>query len=211
MSRRVAALVLAAGGSTRLGCPKQLVAFQGELLMLRSIRLAHEAGAGPVFVVLGAEFPRMLQALEASIYDPRILINKAWGSGMASSIALGATAAERAGADDLLVLSCDQPTVTAEHLRRLITVSNREHVVASYYWERRGVPALFPEFAFHALQELSGDSGARELLQHEAVLTVSLPGGDFDVDTPADLERLRQFEAERRPTTEQTATPAPRT
>ena len=194
----LAALVLAAGASTRLGQPKQLVTFHGERLLDRAIRIAKEAGASPVFVVLGANYEQMLQALAESPDGPengvRILINKAWRTGMSSSIRLGATAAERLGAEDLLVLGCDQPAVTADHLRELCEASKREHAVASYYWQRRGIPALFPAFAFHALQELSGDNGARELLQDEAVLTVPLPGGEFDVDTPEDLERLRAME-----------------
>lgn len=196
MSRRVAALVLAAGASERLGRPKQLVKYQGECLMDRAIRMAHEAGASPVFVVLGAGYEALLEMLQSNPYEPRILINKGWRRGMSTSIALGATAAERVDADDLLVLTCDQVTVTAEHLRRLIEASHREHVVASHYYERRGVPALFPEFSFHALQELTGDTGARELLQDDAVLTVPLRGGEFDVDTPADLERLQTMEAQ---------------
>lgn len=196
MSQRVAALVLAAGASERLGQPKQLVQYQGERLMDRAIRIAHEAGASPVFVVLGAGYEELLKVLQNNPYEPRILINKAWKRGMSTSIALGAAAAERVDADDLLVLTCDQVTVTAEHLRRLMETSHREHVVASHYYERRGIPALFPVFSFHALQELTGDTGARELLQDDAVLTVPLHGGEFDVDTPADLERLRAMEAE---------------
>ena len=66
--------------------------------------------------------------------------------------------------------------------------------MASYYWQRRGIPALFPAFAFHVLQDLNGDTGARELLQDKAVLTVPLPGGEFDVDTPEDLAQLRALE-----------------
>lgn len=194
MSRRLAALVLAAGSSSRLGEPKQLVEFQGERLIDRAIRIAHEAGASPIFVVLGAEYERMLTALRANPFHPRILINKAWSTGMASSIRLGAAAAERASVEDLLVLSCDQPSVTAEHLVRLSEASKREHVVASYYWNRRGIPALFPEFSFHALQDLRGDAGARELLQDKAVLTVTLAGGEFDVDTPEDLARLHAMD-----------------
>ncbi len=203
VSRRLAAVVLAAGSSSRLGEPKQLVTLHGERLLDRMIRIAHEAGADPVFVVLGAEYQRMVDVLQTNHFAPRILINKAWRGGMASSIALGATAAERAGVEDLLVLSCDQVAVTPEHLRKLVITSNREHVVASYYWERRGIPALFPEFSLHALQDLTGDTGAREILQDEAVLTVPLPGGESDVDTPEDLQRLRRMEAERSPTSEQ--------
>lgn len=190
MSRRLGALVLAAGSSSRLGQPKQLVRYENESLLERAIRVAHEAGADPVFTVLGASYELMLQSLEGNVYEPRILINKAWASGMASSLRLGAAAAERAGVDDLLVLTCDQPAVTPDHLRRLVSVSKREHVVASYYGSRRGIPVLFPEFSFHALQELQGDSGARELLQDDAVLTVSLPGGELDLDTQEDLQAM---------------------
>lgn len=194
MSRRVAALVLAAGGSSRLGQPKQLVRYCGETLVERAVRIATEAGAAPVFVVLGANFQPILDVLHSCSYQPRILINKGWQRGLATSIALGATAAERVDAEDLLVLSCDQVTVTSQHLRMLVQASRREHVVASFYAERRGVPALFPDFSFHALQELTGDHGARDLLKDDAVLTVPLQGGGFDVDTPDDLLRLRLLE-----------------
>ena len=194
MSRRVAALILAAGASSRLGQPKQLVVYRGETLVERAVRVAHEAGASPIFVVLGANFEPILRVLEANTREVRILINKGWKRGMASSIALGASAAERVDADDLLVMTCDQVHVDADHLQQLVRSSKRENVVASFYWERRGIPALFPRFAFPALQELSGDTGARELLQKDSVLIVPLPKGEFDLDTPEDLLRLREGE-----------------
>ena len=202
MSRRVAALILAAGSSSRLGQPKQLVEYQGERLVDRAVRVAHKAGASPIFVVLGSRYEHILAALQDgrgpafSGIEPRFLINKAWASGMGSSIAQGATAAERAGAEDLLILTCDQTAVTPEHLRKLIETSKREHVVASHFQDRRGVPALFPEFAFHALQELTGDHGARDLLHDNAVLTVPLHQGEIDLDTPDDLARLLGLPAE---------------
>ncbi len=109
---------------------------------------------------------------------------------MGHSLALGAVAAERDGADDLLVLTCDQIHVTPEHLRKLVQASRRDHVVASAYANRRGVPALFPCFSFRALQQLRGDRGARDLLQQEDVLAVPLQGGEVDIDTPQDLPAL---------------------
>jgi molybdenum cofactor cytidylyltransferase len=194
MSRHIAAVVLAAGASTRLGQPKQLVRFNGEQLIDRAIRIAHEAGASCIFVVLGCDHERILEAIAPVTYDIRILLNKGWRHGMATSIALGVTAAERMDADEVLVLACDQVMVTPEHLQQLIIASKRERVVASQYQDRGGIPALFPEFAFHALQELTGDHGARDVLQGDSVLTVPLAGGQFDIDTPADLERLRRME-----------------
>lgn len=188
--RRLAALILAAGASTRLGQPKQLLQFEGELLVERAIRVAREAGARTVFVVLGANYPPIFEALSTVEPRVRILLNQAWAEGMGHSLALGAAAAERDGTDDLLVMTCDQILVTPAHLRKLVEVSRRDHVVASTYAEHRGVPALFPSFSFHALQELRGDRGARDLLQQEDVLSVPLAGGDIDIDTPDDLYAL---------------------
>ncbi len=188
--RRLAALVLAAGASTRLGQPKQLLRYDGELLIERAVRVAREAGADPVFVVLGANYQPVFQVLSQLQPAVRVLLNQAWQQGMGNSIALGAAAAERDGADDLLVLTCDQIHVTPEHLRTLVAVSHRDHVVASEYAEHRGVPALFPEFSFHALQELRGDRGARDLLQQEDVLSIPLPLGEVDIDTPEDMDAL---------------------
>ena len=195
-SRRLAALVLAAGSSSRLGQPKQMLRYQGELLLLRAVRLAREAGAEPVFVVLGAGYEPIREALSAVEPPVRILLNRAWERGMSSSLALGAAVAERDGADDLLVLTCDQIAVTTQHLRELVQASHREHVVASYYSGRRGVPALFPEFSFHALQQLDGDRGARDLLQKQDVLSIPLAGGDIDIDTPEDLQHLNGDQTE---------------
>lgn len=192
-TRRIAGLVLAAGASTRLGQPKQLLRLHGELLVERAIRIVREAGADPVFVVLGAGYEPIFEAVSAIMPPPRVLLNRRWQEGMSTSVALGGAAAERDGADDLLVLTCDQIAVTAAHLRALIEASHREHVVASFYRESRGVPALFPEFSFHALQALTGDRGARELLQQADVLSVPFPEGDLDIDTPDDLRRVLEW------------------
>ncbi|GAA3753199.1 nucleotidyltransferase family protein [Terriglobus aquaticus] len=188
--RHLGALILAAGASTRLGQPKQMVRWNGETLVERAVRIAREAGAETVLVVLGAHHEQIFPILQPYQPELRILLNQRWAEGMGTSIALGAAVAERHSVDDLLVLTCDQVAVTAQHLRDLVAASHREHVVASTYAGRRGVPALFPEFSFHALQRLSGDRGARDLLQHEDVVHLPLPGGELDIDTPEDLEQL---------------------
>jgi CTP:molybdopterin cytidylyltransferase MocA len=170
------------------------VEFRGESLIARAIRTARDAGASPVFVVLGANHQQIRAALPAIDNETHILIHEAWASGIASSIAIGVAAAESIGADNLLLLTCDQITVTDLHLKRLVETSHHEHIVASCYLGRRGIPAFFPRFAFASLQRLTGDVGARELLQATTVLNVPLSGGEFDIDTPSDLQQMRDAE-----------------
>ena len=179
-----AAVVLAAGASTRLGEPKQLVVLAGETLLERAVRTARDAGCWPVVVVLGAEAVRIRE--RCALGGATVLVNEAWPEGMASSIRIGVGAL--GGADGVVLMTCDQPAVTAEHLRAL---SASGQVTASAYAGRRGVPAYFPVATFPALLELRGDAGARELLRAAAV--VDLPGGELDVDTAverAEAERL---------------------
>jgi CTP:molybdopterin cytidylyltransferase MocA len=179
-----AAVVLAAGASTRLGEPKQLVVIGGETLLDRAVRAAREAGCSPVVVVLGAEAERIAERCELG--DAVVVVNPEWKEGMASSIHVGVGAV--GGADGVVLMTCDQPAVTAEHL--LVLVASGE-VTASAYAGRQGVPAYFPAAAFAELLELRGDAGARELLRQAP--TVELVGGELDVDTAADraaAERL---------------------
>jgi CTP:molybdopterin cytidylyltransferase MocA len=184
----IAAVVLAAGASTRLGHPKQLVELAGERLLERAVRTAREAGCSPVVVVLGAAYEDILG--RSQLGDAVPVINAEWAEGMASSIrfgvrTLGFVAKDAQGA---VLLACDQPAVTPAHLRALMASGE---VTASAYAERRGVPAYFPASAFAVLMELRGDQGARELL-HDAK-AIDLPSGETDIDTLADVaaaERL---------------------
>ncbi len=199
---KIVAVVLAAGSSSRLGEPKQMVRYRGELLLHRAIRTAAEAGVDAVFTVLGAGadkgLPVLVPAALQSVHPDipiEMLTNEQWRSGMASSVALGVAAAERAGADAVLLMTCDQPLVTVPHLRELIEMSGSQETVASTYAGRRGVPAVFPRGSFAALKALLGDEGARTLLRGLEVRTLVLPGGEMDVDTPADLQQLRELEA----------------
>jgi CTP:molybdopterin cytidylyltransferase MocA len=180
-----AAVVLAAGASTRLGEPKQLVMLGGETLLERAVRVAHEAGCVPVVVVLGAAAE--LVAARCDLGSAVVVVNEAWEEGMASSIRVGIGGV--GGADGVVLMTCDQPAVTAEHLLALMA---GQVTTASAYAGRRGVPAYFPAASFPALMELTGDAGARELLRGAA--TVELVGVELDVDTATDLaEATRLF------------------
>lgn len=187
----IPAIILAAGASQRLGQPKQLVEFEGETLLNRTIGLARVAGAFPVVVVLGAHFAeiRATLPLEEIVLAP----NDEWQTGMASSIRAGlqALADRDAQADAVLLLTCDQPRLTAAHLGAMLAASSQdaERISASRYKGARGTPAIFPRALFAALSNLEGDKGARSLLMDPScdLAEFDFPGGEVDIDTPADL------------------------
>jgi len=191
----VAAILLAAGASRRLGRPKQLLAYGGETLLERAIRLAVEAGAAPVFAVLGAHFERVSVVVSAG---PGVAVfNGEWETGIASSIHAGLHALDGIAPDaaGVLILGCDQPRLTAEHLRALIgafAAQTEPAIVASAYAGVHGVPAVFPRSVFEQLRALRGDRGARALLAEAPYPVIALPfeGGEVDIDRPEDLARL---------------------
>ena len=180
----VAAIILAAGASTRLGTPKQSVHLAAETLLERTARLAHEAGLNPILGVLSPAL--------TSVPTPqgmlRVLNHQA-AEGIASSIRTGieALAAATANPSGAILLACDQPAVTAQHLRELALGANEP--VASSYAGRKGIPAYFPATLFAELLTLRGDQGARPFLQHARA--IPLPGGEQDIDTIEDLEQAR--------------------
>ena len=118
----VAAIILAAGASRRLGRPKQLLEFRGETLLARTIRLAKESGASPVIVVLGAQFENISASIERK--NEIVVRNEEWAQGIATSIHAGMRAmdANAKDASGVLILGCDQPRLTADHLRSLIAL-----------------------------------------------------------------------------------------
>lgn len=194
----VAAIVLAAGASRRLGQPKQLLMLGMETLLERAIRMAAESGATPVFVILGA-YSEQIRAAVPLNQLPQVIpvLNSAWEQGMASSIhtALGALDDRAPQASGALILSCDQPRLTAAHLRALLqafAAQPEPTIVASAYAGVLGIPAVFPREVFADLRVLRGDKGARALLVQPPCPLIQLPfaGGEVDIDEPADLARL---------------------
>lgn len=181
---RVGAVVLAAGASTRLGEPKQLLMLGGETLLKRAVRVAREAGCSPVVVVLGASAASIQAACDLG--DAVIVMNEDWAEGMGSSVRVGVGVFR--DLDACVVTTCDMPAVTAAHLQLLMTTGE---VTASSYAGRPGVPAYFPVSFFPSLMELRGDAGAKGLLR--AARLVELIGGELDIDTVEDLERARKL------------------
>lgn len=184
-----AAIILAAGASTRLGQPKQLALLNGEPLLARTVRIAHEAGCSPVLVILGAEPDRIRAA--CPLLNAHVIINQQWPEGMASSVRAAIAAIQSLpheySPSSAILMTCDQPAVTPAHLRALTA---NGALTASEYASRRGVPAYFPASSFPALAQLTGDSGARELLRDAHA--IPLPQGELDIDTPQALAEARR-------------------
>jgi molybdenum cofactor cytidylyltransferase len=191
----VAAVVLAAGASRRLGRAKQKVEIGGETLLERAVRVAVEAGLEPVIVVVrDEEVGKSLRGCEVGVRDPEvasvlggceILVNPLAEEGMAASIRCGVARAGEIGVSGVVVMACDQVALRAEHLRELCADVDR--VTGSGYAGKVGIPAYFPVEVFGGLMELRGDVGARELLS--GAVAVVDEGLALDVDTEADVLR----------------------
>jgi CTP:molybdopterin cytidylyltransferase MocA len=182
----VTAVVLAAGGSRRLGRPKQLVTIGGEPLVRRVARVAGEVASG-VCVVLGARAGEVAAALDGM--PVRTVINERWEEGVGSSIACGALAVREG--DSLLLTTCDQPHLSTAHLAALLAAHAASGgVVASRYAGTIGVPAIFPPALRGALAALGGDRGAKALIAAHHAAAIDWPEGEWDIDTEADLARL---------------------
>jgi molybdenum cofactor cytidylyltransferase len=189
---RVAVAVLAAGGSSRMGRPKQLLPFRGRSLLRHAAEVALAADCGPVVAVLGAEVERLRPELDNLPIG--VVVNREWELGPGTSVR---TAVDAVGANPrvgaLVFLLCDQPRVSAEHIRRLVEVhrATRMPMAASGYAGTLGVPALFSRECFLALRALDPAAGAKQLLARrpDTVAAVPFPDGEIDLDTPEDYAR----------------------
>jgi molybdenum cofactor cytidylyltransferase len=192
----VAAVVLAAGGSTRFRKPKQFVLFQDETFIRRIVRAAIETDCAPVVVVTGEDSARVTS--ELTRFTVTIAMNPDWQRGLGSSIVVGIRHAMNLApdVDAVILLACDQPFVTVAVLAQLIQLrlTSGKPIVASAYAETIGIPALFDRSCFPDLLRLKGDSGAKGIIltRPQDVASFNFPGGAVDIDTAADYEKLDQ-------------------
>lgn len=188
----VAAVVLAAGASSRMGSAKQLLELEGRPLVRHVTEVALAAGCAPVLVVVGAGSERVRAALSGLPIE--VIQHAGWQAGQGSSLRVGVQALP-AHVRAVVVLLCDQPAVTKALLESLETTwrTSAKSVVACRYGQVLGPPALFSREAFAELTSLEGDTGARGFLKRAgtAVATVDFPEGAFDLDTPEDWARWR--------------------
>jgi molybdenum cofactor cytidylyltransferase len=186
-------VILAAGGSSRLGRPKQLLPWQGKNLLQHAVQTALEISTQPV-VVTGAHADQLVAAIDAG--QVQVVFNSEWEQGIASSIRCGLQALlnRTPTPEQVIFMVCDQPFVTSGLLLDLINEQQKsgKAIVASAYAGTLGIPALFEKSMFPQLLDLQGDTGAKKLILQNAteVAAVNFQAGNIDVDTMEEYEKL---------------------
>jgi len=193
MSANVHVLVLAAGASTRLGQPKQLVQINGRPALHIALSNAVAVAGSAVTVVTGANANQLTYLLTQS--PASSIVNRHWEEGIASSLRCGLGVVPPS-ADAVMIVLGDQVCVTSDDLKRLVAAWNRQEndIAAATYERHVGVPAIFPRWCFSDLAALRGDEGARKILQRnpDRIVRVPMSNAGLDLDTPEDLAALTQ-------------------
>lgn len=189
---RFGAVVLAAGSSSRLGQPKQLLEIDGVPLVTRVTRATVSGGAALIRVVLGAGADRIKHALAE--HAGNSVENANWAEGMGSSISVGVSAllTDDRSLDAILITVCDQIHFSSQTVAALAGAW-RDHrsICAARYEGHLGNPVLFGRDYFQALSDLRGPKGAKGILtaHSQHVIAVDLPELVHDIDTPEDWRR----------------------
>jgi molybdenum cofactor cytidylyltransferase len=189
----IAVIILAAGPSSRMGQPKQLLMYGDITLLDHCIHVAHGSNATSIIVVVGAQ----PHSVNPQVSDQTHVVNNVyWQEGMASSIRLGIKTVldVNPSADGAILMVCDQPYVTSLLLNTLIAAyqTTGKAIVASGYDDTYGPPAFFQKKFFPELLQLNGDVGAKGLIKEHAdeVELVLFPEGNIDIDTLADYQKF---------------------
>jgi molybdenum cofactor cytidylyltransferase len=185
------AIVLAAGAATRYGRTKQLEQFAGLSLAANAVRKAESVCGARSVLVTGNDWQEVAES--CAPLAGFFVVNNDYKEGLASSIACGVRSVAES-ADAILLMLADLPLVPAAHLTLLVdawTESPRS-IIASAFADTLAPPVVFPRADFDALLQLSGDRGARPIIDanKERVQTITCEEAAFDIDRPEDLTRV---------------------
>ncbi len=187
-------IILAAGASSRMGRPKQLLVYQQQSLLQRAIKAAVAVPNTCVVVVVGAHQSSIIPKLANE--SVTVVYNADWQHGMVSSVSAGVKflIATNLEVQNALLMLCDQPFVDTALLQNLINTkqTSGRPIVASAYQNTIGAPVLFDQSYFDELMALQGQEGAKKLLNKYKSEVISIPfeQGAIDIDTPEDYKRL---------------------
>ncbi len=192
-------VLLAAGASTRMGQPKQLLRYRGRSLIRHALELALAGPFRPLVVVLGAHAAQIEPELKPG--EALLAYNHDWQSGMGSSVAagLGALLQAEPELEAAFFILVDQPYLDAarlEDMARRLEAAPEMLGVVSAYGHSLGVPALFRKTLFPELLALNGQPGAKPLIlkYRNRLVPLPFPQGQFDLDTPGDWQAFLEKE-----------------
>ncbi|MBC7884421.1 MAG: nucleotidyltransferase family protein [Saprospiraceae bacterium] len=189
-------IILAAGESSRLGSPKQLLDFKGKYLLQHIIDVAKDSLAAYMVLVLGAYAEEIEARLELNKVD--VIHNGAWKEGLSSSIRCGLEAMVQTHpeTETVLFLLCDQPFLTTSVINQIIAkyIESGKGIIASDYGQASGPPALFHKSMFAFLMQLNGNQGAKSIMLQfpEELAYADFPEGKIDIDTVSDYEIVKR-------------------
>lgn len=187
-------MILAAGASTRMGTPKQLLLYQGRSLVRYITEIAIASVCQPVIVVLGAHSEQI--RLHINHLPVSVVENLDWANGMGSSISSGMQFLHNLpqNIEAVVIVLCDQPFLSTQLINQLVDAyhSTKKTMIVCEYAETLGVPALFDKIFFSELAELQGNTGAKKIIHHHLteVFTIPFAQGSIDIDTPKDYQQL---------------------
>lgn len=187
-------LILAAGASSRMGRPKQLLEFEGETLLTLVAKMAYNSKLSPTVVVLGANE----KLIKNSLNIPQLIIvtNENWREGIASSIVKGITFIKEKypEVDGIIIAVGDQPHISVDQFYQLLEAQNTTSlsIAACSYAGVIGTPALFHQSIFPELMNLKGDVGAKKIIENriKEVVTINFDQGIIDIDTEKEYQDL---------------------
>ncbi len=194
-SSTVGLIILAAGASTRMGTPKQLLPYRERSFIRYITESAIASVCQPIAVVLGANVERIKP--EISQLPIQIVENQQWAEGMSTSIRVGLEGllAMNPNLEAVAIALCDQPFVSSQTLDRIVEAYHftGKPIIASEYAGTLGVPVLFSHTLFSEIMALKSTEGAKQLIKrhiHE-VFSIPFPEGSIDIDTPNDYDQLQ--------------------
>jgi len=189
--KNIACLVLAAGQGKRFGGLKQLAYINNNPMIKKILLELKDIFKNHLFIVLGASQSRISPIID-DLAIP--VINDLWINGMGSSISVGVKKIKKKNYDGVLIVLGDQVGIKKNQFEKLIYHFNGNQIVASKYSDKYGVPAIFPNLYFNELECLSGESGARSILNSKnyKILGIEIEGNAIDIDTPDDLKKFME-------------------
>ncbi len=190
----IAIMILAAGASTRMGTPKQLLLYQGRSFLRYITEIAIASVCQPVVIVLGANAEQIHPQIKQ--LPVKVVKNLDWACGMSTSIKSGIELLNNLPQkiEAVVITLCDQPFVSPQIINQLVDAyySTKKSIIACEYEDTLGVPALFSQTFFSELTALKETSGAKKVINNNINEVFSIPFslGNIDIDTPKDYQQL---------------------